>query len=537
MKSCINCEREIPSDSSFCLYCGSKQSADEFAETKACVTEEESHITAAEITQPLIQAETTPKAKKGVRVISIIRNSIIMAVSILLLVASFLPISNNDLEDFSEALGQGTLFDDADVSLGFNVFQYATLFFDSFKDSDDAADLYEELTEIIEDFKDYDERDFENLSSKEKSSLNKMYFIFLRMAVMQMDTPPVSLVCVLTFSIANIIVALALFVVAFLNLLTTFNIIRRGKSQLYKWTVGLLTASPAVLLAVHYAGNLCIGGTMSSMAIWCVICTLAVVVTSMVFRYIFSNRDTVRNIVTRSIALALSVVVFCLTFAPVFSVRFKSINSETELSRRVNIPYGADFFESLMVSEYEADNLDYVIEMTKQEKREFFNDWLDDFSYMTKREIESDYGAATNAEMLSMLLGAKLGVSATKLLSLAVIFFILTAVSALLILWQSLYFFVTGKHIRVIVLISKICAVIATAIVMIATIVLIVLINLYADTYITGTVYQASIGAGIIILVIFCIGAIFCPTSLTKKVKKERIVRDRQCIEEFEAQF
>lgn len=523
MKNCVNCGRDIPADSSFCLYCGANQRQVECEEKEIFAKEE--IVTCS----PKNESDTNPtksavKAKKGAWIASIIRNSVIMAVAIVLLVGSFFPMSSTRLEDApimsEELLGA----QNADVSLGLNVFQYITLFFDSFSnDTEYIYELWEEAEEIENTFEDYDRSDFASLSPEEKSLLNDLYFILARISAKRYGFS-ISIVFSIVFGIANILLGIALVVLALLNLLSTFNIIKSRKAGIYKWTLGLLTASPALILAAHYAGNLYTGSALSTMAIWSIISSALAVVLTTVLRYIFANRDTLRNIIARSIALVLSVVVFCLAFAPLFNVRFK-----TYYSKRATVSHGVEFLNDIAINENEEEWLDeYFVDMTKSEKREYFEERMDEFSNMTKREIEGEIGTTLNTSILTTLLGAKIGSSGTNLLSATMIFFVLTVASALLILWQSLYFFATGKHAGRLVFITKICTAILSALALVSTIVLIAIVDSYAYDYIVGSNYRVSISAGVIIFVIFAIGSIFCPTSLVKKQRKEKAAKNNQ---------
>ena len=536
MKNCINCGKEIVSDSLFCSYCSSKQPA---AEVHTSLTETECAKKTVEVTETITPIATTTKVKKGARIASIVRNSIIMALATFLLIASFFPINTMNLED-NYMIGNRLGFDDADVTLGFNAFQYITLFFDSLKDVDgvdEISDLYETVEEMSKEFNDFDDDDFKNLTSKEKRLIKKIFYITAR-TVTQLDKgdPSVSLVFSAIFGMVNILLSVALFVVGLLNLLATFNVIKRGKAHLYKWTVALIAASPAVILAACYVGHLYTGGNMSVMAILSVICVAIVVVLSMVLRYIFSKRDTVKNIIARSVALALSVVVFCLAFAPVFSVTFKSTMIGSERLKSVKVTHGAEFFEALAISDDESEKFDDVSDMSKGEKKKYFESMMNAFSLMSKKDIQSDYGARLNSEILVYLLGSKIHTPVLNLFSTTVVFFLLTVIGALLILWQSVYFFATGKHIKPVVIVSKICAAVAAMVALIMTIILVVVTASYAEDYISSS-YDIAIGAGVIMMVVFSIGSIFCPVSLTKKVKKVRRISVEDACKKFEEQF
>lgn len=538
MKSCVNCAKEISVDSLFCPYCGAKQLTDEPAEeTLVTVTEGAALITEApQATNP---PEGVKRFKAGARIVTLIRNCIIMAVAVFLLVGSFLPITCLNLKEHPEIF-EGSVFEDADIEFRLNAFQYITLFFDSLQDVEDEDDVsyfYDEVIAISDEFEDMDAYDLENLTLREKALINRVLYILLRVDLkLDLSGPPVSLVASAIFGILNILLSVAIFVLSILNLFTAFHIVKRGKARIYAWTMALLSASPASILAAHYAGNLCIGGGMSTIAMCSVICVATVVVVSMIFRYIFSKRDTARNIVARSIALALSIVVFCLAFAPIFSVTFRSIEASSERSRSVEIVHGVEFLEELVFSEDEMNELDYLKGLTKEQKKAYFANRLLSFSSMSKNEIESEYGASVNADILVELLGAKKKANTLALFSANVVFFILTVVGVLLIMWQSLYFFATGRHAELLVFFFKIFTAAIASVAMIVAIVFVAQAAPIAKIYIASG-YRIRIGVGVILMAAFSIGAIFCPTRLTKKIRKVRPVSERRTYEDLEGQF
>lgn len=514
MKNCFNCKREIPLDSLLCPYCGVQQSVPEAA-------------------APPLPISVT-KSKKGAFAAAVIRNAAILTVAILLLVGSFFPISRSTF--MSSPLAN------EDMRFSLNAFQYVTLFFDSFKDwsAEEAEEEFsEDLYELVEALGDLTDVDWDDLSFEEQQLVNKVFYYYLRATTtMDDEGPSVSLTCSAAFGIINILLCVALFVVALLNFLATFNLIGRGKNQLYTWTLALLTASPVVILATHYVNHLAIGGELSPLAIWSLVCAAAVIILTMVFRYVFSKKDSSRNILARSVALGLSVLIFGLAFAPVFSANFKSEanSSFPSYSRKVKVPHGAEFFEQLVVGDTQAESIEQLRQMSKESKKTYFEGQLDIFSSLSKKEIASDYGANLNAELLVSLIGAKVKLHAVNALSITTIFFVLTTISALLLLWQSLYFFASGKHFQKVVFTAKICAVIAATIALILTILLLGIAASYTTTYISST-YKVTIEAGVILSLIASFGALFCPTSLTKKEKKIKLPKPEIFREDLDAQF
>lgn len=532
MKTCNECGAEITLDSLFCPKCGTKQSVAEVPQAAPAVIVEEVTVpTVSERSKSMAAEQTEKPSKRGKRIVAIVRNSIILAVALLLLIGSFFPVNSITIEGADIGLSDAI---EGEFDVHLNVFQYITLFADSLyevKDSDDLADLDDRMDEIAIELEKLTDEDLDDLSPKAKRLLSEMFFVMMRgLTRSNVGGPSVSLVLSAVFGIFNILFCVALFVIALLNLLATFNVLnalKGGKTRLYAWTLGLLTAAPAVILATHYAGHLFIGsGGLSALAVWSLIAIAATVVTTMVFRYIFSKKDTVRNIVARSVAMTLSIVVLCLAFAPSFSASIKCENS-----RRAKVYHGAEFFEDLAISEEEGEYLEDLLSKNDREKKNYFAKEMEYYARMSKKEFQSLYGTILSSSLAIDLLGSSIEAPFLNFYSVAVIFFIITVICVLVILWQSLYFFTTGKHVKRIVVITKICAAVAAAVALIWTIALVISISLIANDYIDSG-YSVRIGAGVITMAIFAIGAIFCPSGLVKKVKKVKPSKQNRVYED-----
>ena len=68
------------------------------------------------------------------------------------------------------------------------------------------------------------------------------------------------------------------------------------------------------------------------------------------------------------------------------------------------------------------------------------------------------------------------------------------------------------------------------------SIVTVIIISTYTKVYI-GSSYDVNISAGVISMTVFAIAAMFCSSSLIKKIKKPKTVKIRDYSEEVEVQF
>ena len=171
---CIYCGTEISSEARFCHSCGKPISAPAAQE---CY---EPQVTRCAQTRcESASVETAPTNKSKFNICSIIKNSILLTISILLFAMSFLPIFSIETD----------LTEDVSISTEISAIDGIVFLFDSFYkwDDDDITDSYffdrmEDLSaEIADEYSDLEEDD--EPSSLFEKSWSKMCYLLTRIAL------------------------------------------------------------------------------------------------------------------------------------------------------------------------------------------------------------------------------------------------------------------------------------------------------------------------------------------------------------------
>ena len=513
MKYCISCGTQIPDESLFCLSCGAKQEATEVKEAADTTPIAEVEETVETAEAPVKEA---PKAKFPI--FSVVRNSFILLVALVLLIGAFMPISRIPMEGFVE--------DVEDLDVGVTTVQQIVLIFDSFKNLDYfdlmETDLYEDYLDFVEEFEEYDEDDLKDLSSSERRKIDDGYFLVLRLAMQSEDvTPQSSLVLSAIFGVLYIVFAIVFFVFALINLFATLGlVVKYNKQSLHKKTLGMLTAAPAALLATYCANYMFTTGKLSKISVWIIVLSVIAIAITTALRWLFTKREATNVIVTRGIAIGLAVIVFCLVFAPVITTSFKT-PLKTGKTTAIEIAHNASFFTEFDYSGSYEETVEDLSDSSKSHKIQYFENMFEKFEYMSKTEATEGAGKSLNASALVLLFSSKIDSSLGTVLSFTYILFIVVALAALVILWQNLYFFATGKYNRSTVIFAKVISVSLAILALIVTVVFVLIMQELVDDYLMKS-YSLNLSAGIVFMAIFAIGSLFCPSNLLPKPKKEK---------------
>ena len=529
MKLCGKCGNSAPDEALFCSACGAQLSEYD-GDAEEVRRDEEAQEKPVE-PAPVAEARVEPKVNKravSLPVVSLVRNCVIMAVAIVMMIGAFMPFSAVRSKDLTLSIGgissdSGVLEDMDDMSFTVTTFDAIALLFDSAVDLElqdlEDTEIYERGEELSESLDYLDEDDLEHLSAKEKRTLNELYCLTLRI-MMQLDwvVPSASIFASAILGVLYIALCAALVVLSVLNLLTSFGAFGNSRAKIYKTTISLLTAVPVSILALFFAFSSFDGGRLSGMAWTCLIISMLCVLMVTVLRYIFTKRENGRIIVLRAVTAALSLGIFCLAMAPVFTTTYKT---ESNSGRRVTAKYsyGAEFFDSFALTEEDAADYEDLMHSTKSEKREYTKSLLDGFSRMEKKEITGEKGKLYNESIIVDLVGMTMLPSFLGLMSVGLLPYLLLALSALALLWQNLYFFASGNYVSPVANTAKICTAVFAVVSLAMGIVFVSVISANARVYMTSA-YTVGISAGVIILTVVSMVPLFLSSGITPKAKK-----------------
>jgi len=239
---CKACGETLSETEKFCHNCGARVQPDKVEEQPR----EEIAIPAA---PKAVEAPVSPKkAKKPVTVSLIIKKSVALLLSILLMVFAFLPTLtiSFDPEDLYSGLDLGD-----NVYVDLTAIDAIILYSDSLQSLDYEelydSDLGEEYDDIIDDLSQFVqvEEDLESLDKEDKKDvaelLSKLYYVALRMQAQneEFDAPSSALVSVIV-AVVLFAACLAFFILATLDLV--FTVLGHEKPVLWKCSASLLSA-------------------------------------------------------------------------------------------------------------------------------------------------------------------------------------------------------------------------------------------------------------------------------------------------------
>lgn len=531
-KFCCDCGTKIPATAKFCSACGERQfSIDESSGKHACVTVDKT---------PKVKKEKKPSKFKKKGLIPLIRNSVLLVVAVLMLVMAFMPVTKISVSD-----AIGIVNDDVpELELNITPIRAISIMFSSFK-SESMEDIEDEIYDLLGDIEEEYEDEFDELdsegwddlkSSEKKTIINILDTLFYRMFKLSVSVEDMSIAPQLyiagALSLAYICAAIALLVVAILNMLSTFNIIKSAKGSFYKWTVLLLTLIPVFVIVLNYIYNTTLlsafqtsakNSSLAGAAIaTIVICSIAIV-GLFVLRLIFAKeRPSISVMIRRGIALALSIVVICLAFTPVLKMTYDIVPKNSYDNREFEYSVNAPFFVYFgFLTEDEWDEAEAFYGLSKFEKQEHFSELIDDMKQLTKKQLNSYMGDAANNEIVSDLYYGYIG-EAVIVAPLLVLCQLIAVIGAGFVMWQLLRYFASGRINRKFTLSGKLIAVIFSAGAVASNIVLAVLASSAVKRYAPDEL-TCSIAFGVFFFLAFAIAMMALPIS-TKRAPEENTV-------------
>ena len=281
-KFCIFCGASIPEEALFCNSCGKRQEQASAQPTVEDVVNEASaavsvsETTNEPVSEPIVDSPTVEndlptKAPKKVNknfIITLIRNSLLLAVATVLFILSFMPIMKLETED--EFMMEG-------IDVSFSAIDFFVFTADAAKDYEDEdivdSKLYEKIEELQEEFEDdfqddFDADDiaefddFDDLPKEYQRRLEKIVLLYVRLAF-QSNTVELSsrFILPVVSSALYLLVSLAFLVFAILNFLTSFNLLKKASKLFSRFTLFFLAATPATVLFAYVVPHLCMGDT------------------------------------------------------------------------------------------------------------------------------------------------------------------------------------------------------------------------------------------------------------------------------------
>ena len=510
-KFCIYCGTRLTLDAVFCSNCGRQQPK----------VQEQAVPQPENMPRPTSVIPKPPKKPCRFRISDIIRNSILIIVSLVMLILAFCPIISAAVE-----------YHEYELHVNMSAVDQITLLFDSFMEIEEEnlehTKMYKEYLKMCDDYSsyfyfiDYSEVKANSVIARD---LSKLCFLWMRLNARHEDfTAPAVYYIAAAASIVYIVNAIALFVFSILNLITAFKVIKDEKRRIFKWTVRALTLTPTLLLIAFSAISvaICRGTTpsMTSNAVNTLILSISAIIAFFVLRLIFDKSERKLRILPRIIATALSIVVICLSFSPVFSASVSTVFGNSSYETTAIVKMSASFFTDHHVDDETKDEYeDQLQSMTQSEKKEHLSNTFHRFDSLTEEETDSVYATSINNTLLVNLFGCKVEEEMLDLISLVGILFIGALGGAAVILWQNASYLAADEYSEKTVLIGKLASAIFAAGGLAVSVIYLIVVRNFEKLYLPEG-YKLSLAAGVICLAIFAIGSIFCPHKMAPRVTK-----------------
>ena len=473
------------------------------------------------VPRPTSVTPRIPKRPCRFKVSDIVRNSVLIFVALVMLILAFCPIINAKVN-----------YHEYELTVRMSAVDQITLLFDSMMEINDEklqqTKIYKEYLELADDLDSYlifvPSHDYKPLSVVGKD-LSKLGLLFMRLNARHeyFNTPAVYYVAAIA-SVVYIVNAVALLVLSILNLITAFKAIKDEKRRIFKWTVRTLTLTPTLLLLAFSSISIAVcNGAAPAMTVSSVntlIFSFTAIIAFFVLRLVF-DKDTRRDhVVPKIIATALSIVVICLSFSPVFSSSVRTVFANSSDTTTATVNMNASFFTAYQVDEKtEAEFEHQLNNMTKIDKEEHFSNVFHRFDELDEQKMSSVLGTDMNSDLLVNLFGCKFEDYVLDLVSLIGILFIGALGGAAVVLWQNASYFASGEYSEKAVVIGKIVSAACAAAALGVSIVCFIATKDFIATYMPDN-YSLSLKAGVICFAIFAIGAVFCPHKVAPRVKK-----------------
>lgn len=536
-KFCTFCGEKLPVQARFCSACGAEQLIVEksvlnheepIEENKATFDSDASSCCEDDNWKNNrmnhIPAEKQ-KSKKSYSAIEWVSCALTLALSIVLLVMAFLPITVYRTE---------AMFPIEGMEFRVSAIDRVVLFFTSLHSMDaeelQDSDLMDEMEECIDEFENefgsHVPEEYSKLSYKERDLINRYVILALRIAGMSEDsvTTPDSVVD-LILVLLYFFVVLALLVFSALRLLAMFGLDFIRESTLCKWQIALFCAIPPIVAALHFNGmTFGLDFALAGGAITTLILSGILIVYHAIVAVLASKIRWNRATVMRLISLIAMIILMVTAFTPVMATEVRAVFSGKESRRTETMWLDVSYFSNWYLSENRLDEYEELHStVTLDVFEQNIADAVEEFSAYTVKEVREGDANISNVQVLNALGMPRAFHEFSWLFALTTLLYVIAFLAMGLCMWQNLVYFTGGRYCSVVALIGKIfvCLFVALAVALIITFV--VLMSSFIDEYLpSGYSYGIDIAAGGIVAVLIAMFHVFWPTKI-KNIKEEML--------------
>ena len=499
-KFCIFCGTELPGEAKFCFSCGKAQPA--YDGDRRIVQSFEPSADCAKVN------------KKPAAPLALLRNSLILAVAVILFTLSFFPFIKVE-QNMSE---QGISFD---VEVDFSPIDVVVLFFDSFKmlseEELENSAIAEELEELQNDV--IDEISVSasgkiTFSREGERLMKKAAMLTMRQTIQSEDyTPGFFVILNLISCVLYILLTLALLVFAILSFISYFGYLANFKEKALSLSIKLLAGVPGMLL-FRYCLYFIYSGVRNTSMAWGSIVSLivsgAAIVTLIILALTQKTHTRKIHLPFRVISSVLSVFAICMSLLPIMTTTVEAEFSGRADTSEVDIPVYSSFYAGFEYSAMDWDDLEDLKEKNEIQRKAYFREKFGEFEDFTKAQINSGIADYNNIHYLIASTVINQPDALVNLFSCVSLLYFAFFILLSMLLQQNLRCLMDGEYSRIQARIGKIAGVVCAGLILAATTAIIFLIAdslyLYAPTR-----YSVAFGAGTIFVLVFAIASLVIP--------------------------
>jgi hypothetical protein len=485
---CEKCGGRVNDDARFCSSCGAEiaNGATAFLES-------------GEYQGSATGAVVTKGKKKAKKITLIIKNSLILLLAVIMFAFSFFPI-----------IGVGTEYLGVDVKVNFSAIDSISILFSSFSNYSDIAEIpaYDDMMELSETLQE-ELGDLSDMSEKEAvkmfaSEISRISILTIKASLMYEGAKaPIAYWFAAILSFIYMALTAAFFVLAILNFIATFGVIKTGK-RFDLWCAALLSAATVSLLLLFYVMGVSYSAaasiiSMTGFSVATVIIAAVTVVYSIVQRMIFARNKNIKVLVMRSVVAVLALVVMIAVISP--------IAYSTVSKKNVAIRVGSFNAYSTLSEE----DLEGVNGIYNQMEREEVESIYKSLAAMTSKQLSSTEGETVNNSLISLVVRYWYFPGTVFLFSLIPVVCIIALIAAALVMWHCIKSLILGSECKRSYLAFRISLTLVAVMVLAFAITFTVMMD-YAAGEMAGRGYSVVIGASSILVTIFAVAIMAMPT-------------------------
>ncbi len=496
-KFCTKCGKELSDDSLFCSACGSKQD-----EVNSAIPSINTYN----------NTTTQKKLLNKDNLLPIIRCGLVALLSLIMFIFSFLPITTIEYEYGSKKINiQVTAIDNAS-------FMFSS-FYSLSQDEIEESDLYYNNVLLLEDLQE-ELFDADEITPKLESLINKYIKNTISLTLMHENAETdFRIISLGVISLLYLFISLITLIVSLLKLLMALKIIQKETIKNLGIKFSLATFILCILVTVlsnsyfkiSYLETLIGYGSLTIIITACII-----YIALIILNYIFKEYNSKVYLPLKIISLAIALTLILLSTSPILIANIRTKFAGKDTKRELSVDVYDNIYNNLIITNEDKENIYDIMDMTKEEKREYFENLFKNYSYFTTLDIKEGKANGITSTIATTLLKVKTDSIIRFVLSLYPYIAFATIIFASILLYQNLIYLLLGKNLNFVINLCKIFTLVGTVLTIATNIALTIILNYISDGYISDITF--SLGASTIISTLIAFILVFIPSKSKNKI-------------------